>query len=168
RRLDAILHLANVAGPRIRVDRVLRILGEALDVLALLLRELREQVPREQDPSALALAHGRDSDRDLADPIVEVLAEAALRHLVGQVLVRRADDADVDRDLRSAADPLDDTLLEEAEQLRLQRERHVADLVEEQRAAVGDLDLARRLLRRAGERALLEAEELGLEQRLRN
>src|SRR5690606_23138635 len=53
-------------------------------------------------------------------------------------------------------------------QLRLQRERHVADLVEEQGAAVGDLDLAGRLAHGARERALLEAEQLRLEQRLRD
>ena len=46
--------------------------------------------------------------------------------------------------------------------------RHVADLVEEQRAAVGDFDLARRLLHGARERALLEAEQLRLEQRVRD
>ena len=59
-----------------------------------------------------------------------------------QVLVGRADDAHVDRDLLAAADALDHAVLQEAQQLRLQRQRHVADLVEEQRAAVGDLDLA--------------------------
>ncbi len=44
------------------------------------------------------------------------------------------------------------------------RARQVADLVEEQRAAVGVFDLPLRLLRRAGERAALVAEQLALEQ----
>ena len=67
-------------------------------------------------------------------------------------------------DLLAAAHALDDAVLQEAQQLGLQRQRHVADLVEEQRAAVGQLDLADGLLRRARERALLVAEQLALEQ----
>ena len=45
-------------------------------------------------------------------------------------------------------------------------ERHLADLVEEERAAVGQLERALRVARRAGERAALVAEQLALEQRL--
>src|SRR6185295_16080855 len=105
---------------------------------------------------------------DLADSIVEIVAERAARHRFLQVLVRRADDAYVDRNLRAAADALERALLQETQQLGLQRQRHVADLVEEQRTAVRDLDLAGRLLDRARERALLEAEQLGFEQRLRD
>ena len=80
----------------------------------------------------------------------------------------RADDAHVDRNLLAPADALDHALLQEAQQLRLQRHRQVADLVQEQRAAVRGLDLAERLLGRAGERALLVAEQLALEQRFRD
>ena len=59
---------------------------------------------------------------------------------------------------------LDHALLQEAQQLDLQRQRDVADLVEEQGAALGQLDLADIGLDRAGERAALVAEQLGLEQ----
>ena len=45
---------------------------------------------------------------------------------------------------------------------------HVADFVEEDRAAVGLLELADLLLGRAGERSLLVAEQLGLDQLLGN
>ena len=55
-------------------------------------------------------------------------------------------------------------LLERAQNLRLQRQRQVADLVEKQRAAVRQLELAGLARHRAGEGALLVAEELGLEQ----
>jgi hypothetical protein len=49
----------------------------------------------------------------------------------------------------------------------LLRERHVADFVEKQRAAVGLRDLAgAAALARAGERAVLVAEQLGLDQRI--
>ncbi len=80
--------------------------------------------------------------------------------------MRGADDARVDRDRLAAADPLDHALLEEAQQLDLQRQRNVADLVEEQGAALRHLDLADVRLDRAGEGAALVAEQLGLQQGL--
>ena len=67
-----------------------------------------------------------------------------------------------------AADALDLALLDRAQQLGLQVEPQIADLVEEQRAAVGQLELADALLQRAGERALLVAEQRALDQLARN
>src|SRR5690606_36096431 len=63
-------------------------------------------------------------------------------------------------------DPVDGAVLDRAQQLRLQGERQLADLVEEQRPAAGGLETADAPLVRAGERALLVAEQLALEQRL--
>ena len=54
--------------------------------------------------------------------------------------------------------------LEHAQQAHLQVERHLGDLVEEQRAAVRALEEAVVLARRAGEAALLVAEQLALDQ----
>ena len=65
-----------------------------------------------------------------------------------------------------AADALELVLLQEAQQLDLDRRRDLADLVEEQRAAVGLLEAPFAPPDRAGERAALVAEELALEQRL--
>ena len=64
-----------------------------------------------------------------------------------------------------AADALDRQLLDRAQQLRLRRRRQVRHLVEEQRAAVRVLELAAPAAH-AGGGALLDAEQLGLEQRL--
>ena len=79
--------------------------------------------------------------------------------------MRRRDDARVHRDLRAAAEARDDALLQHAQQLGLHVERHVADLVEQDGAARGELELARVALgASAREGALLVAEELRLEQ----
>src|SRR4051812_10131513 len=58
------------------------------------------------------------------------------------------------------ADAADLAALEGAQELRLQLERQLADLVEEDRAAAGLLERADPAIDRAGERALLVAEEL--------
>ena len=83
-----------------------------------------------------------------------------------EILVGGADDAHVDLDRAMPADPLDHLILQEAQQLDLHRQRQVADFVEEQRAAIGALDLADGLLHRAGEGALLMAEQLAFQQGL--
>ena len=78
-------------------------------------------------------------------PVVEVLPEARRRATsCGEVAVGRGDDAHVDRAARVLADAADLALLQHAQQLDLHRRRHLADLVEEQRAAVRRLEQARR------------------------
>ena len=66
--------------------------------------------------------------------------------------------------VRVPAEPLDLALLERAQQLGLEIDPQAADLVEEERAAVGQLELAGLARVGAGEGALLVAEQLGLEQ----
>ena len=63
-----------------------------------------------------------------------------------------------------AAEALELLLLQHAEQLGLQLRRDVADLVEEQRPLVGQLEAADLLADGAGEGALLVAEQLALQQ----
>ena len=64
------------------------------------------------------------------------------------------------------ADRLDLARLEESQEQRLHPQAHLADFVEEQRAAVGHLQLAALVAVGAGEAALDVAEQLRLEQRL--
>ena len=118
----------------------------------------------EQHRVAGALGEARDLHHDLGQAIIEIVAETAVGDHRVEILMGGADDPRVDRDRRAAADPLDHPLLQEAQQLDLQRQRNVADLVEEQGAALRQLDLARRGLDRPGEGAALIAEQLGLEQ----
>ena len=100
---------------------------------------------------------------DHVEAVEQILAEAALADLACQIAVRRGDHAHVDADGLVAADALELALLQHAQQLRLRRGRDLADLVEEQRAAVGLLEAAVAARGRAGERALLVAEQLALE-----
>ncbi len=81
-----------------------------------------------------------------------------------EVLVRGGDHAHVDLDRHLAADPVELALGQHAQQAGLQLRRHVADFVEEQRAAVGLLEAAAAQRVGAGEGALLVAEQFGLEQ----
>ncbi len=80
----------------------------------------------------------------------------------------RRDDADVGTDRRAAADRRILARLQNAQQARLGLDRHVADLVEEKRAALRLLEAADRARRRAGEGAFLVAKEFALDQLARD
>ena len=84
-------------------------------------------------------------------------------HVV-EVAVGRGDHAEIDLDGARAADRHDLALLQHAEQCGLRARRQVADLVEEQRAAVRRADQAGVVGLRAAERALLVAEQLALDE----
>ena len=87
---------------------------------------------------------------------------------MAEILVGRGEHAHVDVDHVLAADADDLAGLQRAEHLGLRGEIHVADLVEEERAAVGLLEEAALPRLRAGERAALVAEELALDELARD
>ena len=82
--------------------------------------------------------------------------------------MRGADDAHIDRRFADRAQRPHCPLLDHPQQLALHGQRQVADLVEEQRAAVRRLEEALAVLGSTGEGALAVAEEFGLEQLLRD
>ena len=88
-------------------------------------------------------------------------AEAPVADRGLEVAVGRRDHADVDAERLRAADALELAELEHAEQLALDLRSDLADLVEEQRAAVRELEPPLLLLVGAGEGALLVPEQLG-------
>ena len=163
--LDGVLQLADVPRPRVREKRGLR-LGREGEPPARLGAVAREEVPRERQDVLAPLAQRRELDRDDVQAEVEVLAEAARGHLVAEDAVRRGDDAHVDRARLASAHAEHLALLEDAQELRLDVRAHLADLVEEERAAVGALEAAGPRRDGAGEGALLVAEELALEHAL--
>src|SRR5215813_9278520 len=95
---------------------------------------------------------GRDVVRSLAErwkaelihvqAIKQVEAKASGLDLSRQVLIGRGDDAYVDFDAVGVAEGIDDVIFEHAEQLSLRRKAHLADFVEEQRSAGGELEFA--------------------------
>ncbi len=130
-------------------------------------RTLQEGLGQQQDV-ARPLPQGRQVDHDHPEAVVEVLPEAPRLNRLLQVAVGGGHDPGVDRDLLPAADALDGLLLEEAQELHLQGGRQFADLVQEERAALGQLDAPLALDVGAGEGPLLVAEEFALQQVLRD
>jgi hypothetical protein len=125
-------------------------------------------VLRQQDDVARALSQRRERERDDRQPVIQVGPESPRAHRRRQILARRRHDGDIERLASRAAEPAHGALLEDLQQLGLHGERQEPDLVQEDRAAVRRLEQSGLGLAGIGERAALEAEELGLQQRLGN
>ena len=111
-----------------------------------------------------ALAQRRDRQRKDTQAIVEIGPERSVFDHLHQIAVRRRDDPHVHLLGSRAPEPLELTLLQDAQQLGLYFRRNVADLVQEQRAVMRQLEAADPPGRGTGERALLVPEQLALEQ----
>ncbi len=127
---------------------------------------LAEEVLDQERHVLLARAQRRDVELNHVQPIVEIAAERAALDLRLEVAVGRRQHAHVELLLGDAADALDLALLQDAQELDLHRRAELADLVEEQRAAVGGGEQPGAIAHRAGERAAHVAEQLALEQRV--
>ena len=126
--------------------------------------QVAHDVLDQQRQIGLAVAQRRQLHLDDREAVVEIRAELVRADLLAQAAVGRGDDAHVDRHVVVGADAADLAALEHAQQLGLQVEAQLADLVEEDRAAVRGLEHALARGDRAGEGAALVAEELALEQ----
>src|SRR5262249_41760842 len=98
------------------------------------------------------------------EPVVQVLAEEPTANLLSQLPMRRAHHAHVHREGAGVAHPPDLTILENPEELRLERQRHLGNLVEEERPTVRRLEQSSLGGRRSGERTADVAEELRFEE----
>ena len=163
-----VFELAHVAGEVEPAQVAQGRFGQALAIDAEFLRALLQEVLAEQRDVLGPFAQARQADADDVEAMEEVLAEQSLAHARLEVLVRRGDDAHVRFQGRVPADAVVVAVGEDAQQAGLQLGRHVADLVEEQRAALGLLEASAALGSSAGEGAALVAEEFGFEQVLRD
>ena len=163
--LHQVAQLADVAGPGVAFEPLAGGGGELRRAAAGAAAELAQEMLGQQQHVVAAVAQRRQLERHDVEAEVQVLAESLGADQLGQLLVRGGQHADVGVDRRAAADADDRLFLEHAEQLGLAGEAHVADLVEEQRAAGGQLELAGAGFVGVGERAFLVAEQLAFEQR---
>ena len=166
--LDQVLELSNVAGPPVGAEDLQRRVGNALEVLPELQVVAAQEELRERREVLDPVAQRRHADGDDLQPVIQVFAEAPLLDRLIEVDVRGGNQPEGGLDRVGSADTFDLILLNRAQQLGLQVVTEVADLVEEQGAAVGQLELAQLLPHGAGEGPLLVAEEGALDELARN
>ena len=105
----------------------------------------------------------RQAQRHDVEAEKQILAEQSLLNELAQILVGRRDDSHVGLDRRAAADRGVLALLQDTQKPGLRLHRHVADLVEKERAAFGLFEAAGTARIGAGEGTLLVAEQLRLD-----
>ena len=105
----------------------------------------------------------RRRDREHLQPVIQIAAEELVAHHLRQIPVGGGHQSDVDRDGPSSPQPFERLFLQRSQQLRLQIQRDVAHLVQEQGPPVGHFETADLLRQRAGERTPLVAEQLALQ-----
>jgi hypothetical protein len=154
---DRVAELADVAGPVVALEAcdgggryALEGVGGA---------KVREHVADQGGDVVEASAEGGEVNPDLGHTEEEVAAEEALVDLAGEVAAGGGDDADVDGAVGVAADGLDAALGEDAEELGLEVDGELAELVEEDGAAVGLDEGGDAAVDGAGEGTFFVAEE---------
>ncbi len=98
------------------------------------------------------------------EPVKQILPEPVVADLRLEVACRRGNHPDIHLDGAGAPEPFELPFLQHPQELRLKLERHLADLVEEDRAAVCDLETADLLRVGPREGPLFAAEELALDE----
>ena len=166
--LHQVLKLADIPGPRVDEEPPHRRLVDAFNLLVQPLVVLLDEVQGEGGDVGCAVAQRGQADGDHREPVVEVLAEAAGLDLGVEVPVGGGNQPHVHPCGLDAADPLELTLLEGAEQLHLHLDGDFSNLIEEERAPVCELEASGLGGHGTGEGAALVAEELGLHQVLGN
>src|SRR5690242_2739811 len=103
--------------------------------------ESLEEEVREDWDVLHAIPQRRERDREDVETEVEVFAEMLVADGLARITVGRRDEANVDhRILLLTADATKHAVLYDTEELRLQGQRHLGELVEEERPAVRHLE----------------------------
>ncbi len=91
-----------------------------------------------------------------AEPVEQILAELPRANLRLQLAVRRADHPHIHSDRLRPAEPFDRAIFQHAQHFGLRHWIHVANFIEENRAARGQFEFPFFLLRCASKRTALE------------
>ena len=156
RALDRVAQFAHIARPIVGQQRGNRFIAEAQ-------RRAQEIFGQRQDVLG-PLGQRRQGDLDDVQAIEQILAETPFADQRRQVRIGGADDARAGLARAAGAELLELAGLEHAQQLDLSGQRQIADLIEEQRAAVGGLEAADARAVRPGVGTGLGTEQLGLDQ----
>ena len=163
-----IAQLAHIARPVIGHQPLVYMGIHGRSLLAVACRRHQQEMLEQQRDVFPSLAQRRDFQGHHIEAVVEILAERAARGGLAQVDLAGGDDADVEVDGTVRADALEGALLQHAQQPYLCGQGHGFDLVEEQGAALGILELADARGLGPGKGAFLVAEELAFDEMFRD
>src|SRR3569623_1605599 len=154
---------AHIARPVIVAQRNDGLRGQAHRA-ALFVFEAGDEFVDQQRDVFLALTQRRHLDGKHDEAVVESLAEVAFGNLLFESAMGGGDDAHVGMDRLVTAHPLEHPFLQHPQQFDLHVQAPVADFIEKQAAAFGELEAALTGGDRAGVGAFLMAEQFAFQQ----
>jgi enoyl-CoA hydratase/carnithine racemase len=161
---DRVFKLADIPGPSIGRKQAHRFGRNRAHLLAFLRRKTGDEAAHEIGQILHAVAQRRYRDGEDMQAVEQILAELAGADQLKQVAVGGGDQPEVDLHGLARSDRIDFSVLQCAQQFDLRVEGQFADLVEKEGAAVRFEKLSQRPFGRAGEGALLMAEQDRLDQ----
>ncbi|KFB70942.1 MAG: hypothetical protein AW09_003941 [Candidatus Accumulibacter phosphatis] len=168
RSLDNVFQFADIAWPGPALQGSLGGGGQAQARTTGAAAVCSQKMTRQGSDILTALPQGRDHQWKDVEPIEQILAKQAPRHAVGDVPIGGGNDTQIEAYRLAAPHPLDFTLLENAQQLGLQSQRHFGDFVEQQGSMLRLFKLAGLGVLSATESPLFITEKRGFEQTVRN
>ena len=160
RSFDDVLQFADVAGPVVVHQQFHRPPIDTGDLFVHAAGEAGDEMMDQGRDVLAAFAKGRDVDGKDIQPKIQVLAKVPVCHVFLQVAIGGGNYPDVDRNRLITPHAFDGPLLQHAQHHHLRFHRNFGDLVQEDAAALGQLEAALPLLRRAGKRPGFVAEQL--------
>ena len=124
------------------------------------LAQLFDHVLDQQRNVVAVITQRRKLDCNYVQAVQQVLSESALLHSLQRVLIGSRDHPHIDARLFSRAEPPQLPILKHAQKLRLEKDRHLRDLVQKQCAVVSELEAAYASVGCAGKRTFLVAKQL--------
>ncbi len=165
--LHQVGQLADVARPCMTAQRHDGSRVEA-DRTAFFVLHARNQLVHQQRNIFDPLTQWRHFNREHVEAVVQVFAEGADFNHAFEVFVGRGNDPHIGALGLVAAHALKGPLLQYTQQLDLHRQRHIADFIEEQRTAIGQLETPGAAGDGPGKGALLMTKQLAFQQLGRN
>ena len=162
--LDEVLQLPDVSRPVVVPEKLHDLRIRPGDLPVELAVEFIDKVAHERGDVLLALPQRRDVDRHDVEPVEEVLPEETFLHILLEVAVRGGHEPHVHLDRLDAAHPFELVILDHPQELYLHLPGKIADLVQEQRPLVGQLEAPRLARHGPREGALFVAEQFALDE----
>src|SRR5262245_36549331 len=162
---DNVSELTDVAGPAVLLHLAHRLLRDRVDPFPQRLRHLVDELPGQPRNVLDRNGKRRHDDWEDVETVEQILAERSVGDGFLEIPMSRCDDPDVHVNRLRAAEPLDHPLLQHAQQLHLDLRRELADLVEEERRMIGQLEATDLTGDGPRVRAALVPEELAFDER---
>jgi len=118
---------------------------------------------RQQRDVFAPLTQGWNDYAHDVETVEQVLAEDTIADTLFQILVGSGNNAGIDRHGGGSAKPGDFPVLQHTQDLYLQRERHIADLIEKKCASAGQFEHTGLARNRTGKRSFLIPEKLAFQ-----